>query len=435
MKKPRLSVVIPTLDEVERLPALLDDLAQLSASADVDIVVADGGSGDGTREVATQSGARVVRTRPGRGVQLARGASAATAPWILFIHADCRLPAEAAQALLAHIDRAPDEHFAHFRFAMRRSTPLDRLIEWGQTLRERVFGLVYGDQGLLVSRVLYERAGGYPEWPLFEDVELVDRLGAVGRRIRLDPPLPTSARRYRAEGRFRALARNLRLVASFRMGADPERLARQYAPRRSEPTRSVVVFAKEPTPGRVKTRLAADLGETEATRVYRTLAERTIERLREGGWRLAVYVDPGRDEVRRRVAEWLDVPVGSVWPQEGVDLGARMAGALTERLEDSERVCIVGTDLPDIDVATLDAAFAALDDHDVVFGPATDGGYYLVGSAAPHPALFRDVPWSSAAVLETSLRRARDAGLSVALLPRKTDVDTVRDLPEALRAG
>ncbi|MEM7415360.1 MAG: TIGR04283 family arsenosugar biosynthesis glycosyltransferase [Gemmatimonadota bacterium] len=434
-ERPRLSVVIPTLDEVARLPVLLDDLERLKESGPIEVIVADGGSGDGTREVAARRGALVVRTTPGRGVQLARGAEEATGRWLFFVHADCRLPDAAALALVEHIERAPEDHFAHFAFAMRRTDPLDRFIEWGQAVRERLLGLVYGDQGLVVSRPLYDRAGGYPTWALFEDVEVVDRLGAVGRRVRLAAPLPTSGRRYRSEGRVRALARNVRLMASFRLGANPESLARAYAPRRDDPTRSVVVFAKEPTPGRVKTRLAADIGDVEATRVYRALAEATVDRLREAGWHLSVYVDPGSDDVCRGVAEWLDVPVEHVRPQRGTDLGARMLGAFEERLEEADRVCIVGTDLPDIDVETVDAAFAALDDHDVVFGPATDGGYYLVGMSAPHPELFHDIPWSSETVLATSLERATAAGLSTAQLAPKTDVDTVQDLPETLRAG
>ena len=132
---------------------------------------------------------------------------------------------------------------------------------------------------------------------------------------------------------------------------------------------------------------------------------------------------------------WLGTAGLEFWPQEGRNLGQRMSGAFTRAFRSFDRVCLVGTDVPDLDPSHVIAAFDALDGHDVVFGPATDGGYYLVASARPVPELFTDISWTTAAVLSQSEARARKLGLSVTMLGELDDVDTARDLarrPELL---
>lgn len=432
MSTPTLSVVVPTLDEADTIDRILDDVGALSEALSLEVVVADGGSGDGTRERARRLGARVVVSRPGRGVQLAQGVSAARAPWLFIVHADASVPAAARAEIVRHVRIADARAFAHFRFELDGPGARLRWIEWGQRLRERLLGLVYGDQGLLVHRDLYERAGGFPAWRLFEDVEIVDRLErAGGRRCRLAATLPTSSRRYEHEGAVTAVARNLRIAASFRFGGDPERLAAAYPARRRAPTRAVVVLAKEPIPGRVKTRLAAEVGESEATRIYSVLARSTVDALRGGGWDLFVYAEPPDLATRRRVAAWLGLPLENVRGQVGGDLGTRMSAALDDVLEIADRACLVGTDLPDMDIETVDRAFAALDDAPVVLGPATDGGYYLVGVGEPSPHLFQGIEWSTGSVLQASIDRAKRVGAPPALLDERTDVDTSADVPEA----
>lgn len=422
-------MVVPTLDEAERLPALLRDLQGL----DAETVVVDGGSVDGTPEIARDLGARVVSSRRGRGPQLRAGAKAASGDWLFFVHADCRLDAEGLATLRSFVRSAAPCDFAHFRFALDGDAWIHAFIELGQGLRERWLGLVYGDQGLVVSRALYDRAGGYPDWPLMEDVGLIRELGRHGRRVALPATLTTSARRYDEEGGLRRWMRNVALMSGFRLGVPPRVLARWYRPRRrrpaGEPTRIVGVFAKAPEPGRVKTRLAADVGAERATEIYRALGRATVEGLRGGGYRTIVYVDPPGAAALDAARAWLGSQGLEYRPQSDGDLGARMSAALEECLEEAERALLVGTDIPGIDRKTAEAAFDALADHDVVVGPATDGGYYLVGMSRPRPELFAGVAWSTDRVLEQTLARAERAGLSVALLEAKTDVDTVADLP------
>jgi rSAM/selenodomain-associated transferase 2 len=212
-----LSVVIPTLDAAGSLQACLARMA----AAD-EILVADGGSSDATAGIAGRSGARLIRAPRGRGAQLRAGAAAARGDWLLFLHADT-LPGEGwRDAVVAHIKAAPDTA-ACFRFRLDDGGWQARLIERGVAARR----FPYGDQGLLVSRALYEEVGGYRPLPLMEDVDLVRRIGRSRLRL-LDETATTSAERWRRDGWVRRSARNLGIMALYRLGASPERLAKLY---------------------------------------------------------------------------------------------------------------------------------------------------------------------------------------------------------------
>jgi rSAM/selenodomain-associated transferase 2 len=219
--------VIPTLNEASRLPRLLQDLALLSIPHE--LIIADGGSVDGTTELALGRGCRVVRSSPGRGRQLRAAVAAATGDWLLVVHADSRLTAEALGEAVATI-HDPEAQCACWPLAIDGSGAWLRAIELGAALRWRLFGLAYGDQGLLVRRSLYEAAGGYPDIMLMEDVVLIRRLGRLARIKRFRTPLLADARRWRREGPVRASLRNILLLSCLLAGAAPDRLARWYAP-------------------------------------------------------------------------------------------------------------------------------------------------------------------------------------------------------------
>lgn len=214
-----LSVVIPTLNAAASLPATL---AALDPAAEV--VIADGGSSDGTAQAAGR--ARVIAAPRGRGSQLAAGIAAATRPWLLLLHADTRLGPGWRAAVAAHMARHPDRA-GYFRFRLDSDDPrarrLERLVAW----RCRVLALPYGDQGLLIHRDLLARVGGMKPLPLMEDVDLIRRLG----RSRL-APLPadavTSAVRWHRHGWLRGSARNLLCLSLWFAGVPPHLIRRLY---------------------------------------------------------------------------------------------------------------------------------------------------------------------------------------------------------------
>jgi len=187
--------------------------------------------------------------------------------------------------------------------------------------------------------------------------------------------------------------------------------------------RTLIVMVKEPRPGRVKTRLGRDIGVIPATWWFRHQSARLLRTLRDPRWQTLLAVAPDR-AVASRV--WpADLPR---LPQGNGDLGARMKRML--RSVGNGPVCLIGADIPGIRPAHIARAFAALGSHDAVFGPAADGGYWLVG--AKHPArlphgLFSDVRWSSEHALTDTL--ATLPGWRIALVDTLRDVDTVADLP------
>ncbi len=193
--------------------------------------------------------------------------------------------------------------------------------------------------------------------------------------------------------------------------------------------RRLILFTRYPEPGRTKTRLIPALGARGAADLQRRMTERAVEMAQRLSRCMPVSL-----EVRfsgsgpHRMQQWLgrDLPC---LPQQGDDLGQRMAGALGDALADgARRAVLIGTDVPGLDAALLASAFERLADYDVVLGPARDGGYYLVGLRRPAPGLFQGIPWGTGRVLQHTLHAARTLGLSHTLLDELQDVDTPEDL-------
>jgi rSAM/selenodomain-associated transferase 2 len=220
-----IGVVIPTLNESETLPALLQDLRDLAEMVPLDVVVADGGSSEETRAQAVAAGNRVVEAPRGRALQLNAGAQAVGGEWLLFLHADCRLTHVCRVALVTALEREQGLQAAVFRFAIDLPPGWKQLIEWGQLIRQAVFRLPYGDQGLLVRRSLFTSVGGFPDIPLMEDVALVRRLRRESEIRILPAALLTSGRRYLANGVIRTGLLHAGLMLLYAAGVSPHRLS------------------------------------------------------------------------------------------------------------------------------------------------------------------------------------------------------------------
>ncbi|MBX9874706.1 MAG: TIGR04283 family arsenosugar biosynthesis glycosyltransferase [Beijerinckiaceae bacterium] len=227
-RRVELGVIVPTLNAATSLSNSLAQFEAARASGLVtEIVVSDGGSRDESVMMAQTAGAIIVTGPPGRGGQLALGAQAAQGDWLLFLHADTRLDPGWEAAVTAFIVAKGEGHAAAFAFVLDDEAPaarrLERIVAW----RCRWLVLPYGDQGLLISRKLYDELGGFRPMPMMEDVDLVRRIGRK-RLTMLGHRAVTSAARYRRDGYLRRSARNLTCLSLFFAGVPPHLIARLY---------------------------------------------------------------------------------------------------------------------------------------------------------------------------------------------------------------
>ena len=237
-----LSIVIPTLNEAARLGATLEAAAQSLPSAR--LIVADGQSTDRTREIAAQHGAHVIVTRRGRGRQCRAGAAVADSDWLLFLHADTHLPPEAG-TIFSRFTIETDAQIATFRLRFDSSSWFLRACGWC-TRFDSVFTR-FGDQGILVRREFYDALGGFPDWPLLEDVALLQRARAATSVRSLPAHVITSARRFAQRGVFAQQWLNARVLIRYLCGASPSELATHYATSAAAPAEPT----GRPTPARL----------------------------------------------------------------------------------------------------------------------------------------------------------------------------------------
>lgn len=423
----RLSVIVPALDEAAGIGGTLDALATLRAAGH-EVIVADGGSRDATAALATPRADRVISAPRGRASQMNAGAAAATGDVLLFLHADSRLPDDAAAA----IERAvrAGKRWGRFDVAIDGRSRMLPVIATAMNLRSRITGIATGDQGIFVERPLFAAVGGYPPIPLMEDLELSRTLARrAGRPACLAARIRTSGRRWDRDGAWRTILLMWRLRAAWARGTDPATLARAYGiavPRR----RVLQVFAKAPVAGRVKTRLARAIGDDAALAAYREMVERTLataDEARSRGIVAAVELWCAPDATHPALRAWARDHGASLHVQRGEDLGERMREALGTALSHGDAPILIGTDCPAIDADYLRSASASLDTHDAVFGPVEDGGYALVGLARDVDA-FAGIAWSTSAVMGETRAALRRADASWAELATLWDVDSAEDL-------
>jgi rSAM/selenodomain-associated transferase 2 len=219
----KLAVIIPALNEEAIIAEAIESAWNAGAS---EVVVADGGSTDGTARIAAQHGAMVVLNCAGRGAQLNAGARSAQAELLVFLHADTSLPANAAHLIAKALESG--SIFGGFRTSFREGGLRLGLAAWLINFRTALSRCPWGDQAQFVSRETFESTGGYAPLPLMEDYELAVRMKRLGRTALLKESVSTSGRRFLARGVFRTMLLNWRTVYDFRRGADPALLAERY---------------------------------------------------------------------------------------------------------------------------------------------------------------------------------------------------------------
>lgn len=189
-----------------------------------EVIFADGGSTDDTEQIAEEVGATFLSTPNGRGNQMAQAAKQARGEWLLFLHSDSVLDRDWQSAVTRHL--AKPEKAAYFKLRFDEdSFPAKTVASWAN-IRARLFGLPYGDQGLLIHQRLYKRVGGYPDIPLMEDVAMAKMLR--GKLVALPASIETSAEKYRKNGWVKQSLSNFGFLFRYLLGANPTDLATKY---------------------------------------------------------------------------------------------------------------------------------------------------------------------------------------------------------------
>lgn len=221
-----LSIIIPVLNEAECLPGLLDDLGYI---CDSEVIVVDGGSEDDSRQKALCAGAQVIQSGRGRARQMNAGAAAARGDIFLFLHADTMLPPDARNTIVSAVRRS-DSPYAWGRFDVHISgcSYMLRLVAALMNWRSRLGGIATGDQAIFMTRRAFESAGGYPDQPLMEDVELSKRLLTLTRPTCLKDRVVTSGRRWEEHGIWRTIWLMWRLRWLYWRGVQAGELEKLY---------------------------------------------------------------------------------------------------------------------------------------------------------------------------------------------------------------
>lgn len=444
----RLAVVIPVLNEAERMAPLLAHLQPLRQRG-AHVVVADGGSHDGTLQLLQQalSSGQIdacISAPAGRSAQMNAGALWAlehAAPHaLLFLHADTRLPPWADQLIAralwhGNTGAGPAPRWGRFDVQIEGLHPGLPMVQTFMNLRSRLTGIATGDQALFVHCQDFLAVGGFPAQPLMEDIELSARLLRRGRPACLRERVITSGRRWETRGLWRTILLMWQLRARYFAAANRVTASRQLALDYGysvRPMAAVSILAKAPVPGLAKTRLQPLLGPAGAARAQRAFTLRILHtalRASTGPCTLWCAPDPAHRLFRLLTRRF---GVHCVAQPEG-DLGQRMAHIVAEhfRQHPGLAVLLVGTDCPALGPQHLQAAASALIDHDAVLIPAEDGGYVLIGLREPLPGLFpqvfQGVSWSTARVMAETRERLQAAGARWTELPTLWDVDEPQD--------
>lgn len=423
-----IAAVIPALNEAASIGQVLDEIPGW-----VDMVlVADNGSTDGTAAVAAEHGARVIDApRRGYGAACLAGIAALDAPDIVvFLDADhSDHPEEMAALVDPIIDGGADLVIGSRVLGKHEPgalTPQARFGNWLATRLLRLFwGVSYTDLGpfrAIRYRTLLELGMADPDYGWTVEMQVKAALHGVPSR-----EAPVSYRKRVGVSKISGTVRGV-IGASYKILGTI--LVSALFARRVSRNQVFVLFTRYPEAGATKTRMIPALGPEGAAELQRAMTRHVLDNAPPPGVPVELRYAGGDT---RRMRDWLGTAYRYA-PQGGGDLGARMARACAEQFAQGvERVMLVGADCPEVDSGVTAAAFAALEKHDIVIGPAKDGGYYLIGlharvggDGAAH--LFADTDWGTASVCECTEQRAAGRAWRVAKLATMRDVDVPDDL-------
>ncbi len=418
------SVIVPTLNEEKYISGCIDNIKTNLPGAE--IIVSDGGSKDDTLQIATEKGALILSSLNGRGNQLNEGAKKANGKYLIFLHADTALPKN-SNLLIDKTFADKKVEVATFKMKFDIDNWILNFYSWF-TKFDSIFTR-FGDCGIVVRKSYFNAGNRFPEWKLFEDVHFLRQARKKSCVFTLPGFVTTSSRRFLQNGFIRTQLRNFIYIIQYLINKKPEELFRKYNKMKDLNKNAIIVFSRYPEEGKVKTRLASSLGNAFAKEFYKICAEHTFnEILKTNNNNTRHFLFYSDENDRNKIKKWTRSKF-LLFPQIGLDLGEKMLNAFTSVFKnDVSKIIIIGTDLPDISSDIIDKSFNLLDDCDIVAGPATDGGYYLLGMKKIYEKLFLNLPWSTDKLFEQTLKIINELNLNLSILPELSDIDTEKDL-------
>lgn len=184
----------------------------------------------------------------------------------------------------------------------------------------------------------------------------------------------------------------------------------------------VIIFAKDPVAGRVKTRLAKEIGKDKALKVYESLLKKTFKTFEQTKHDVRAYFTPSRDNLKKLLPKRF-----KLLPQKGRSLGIKMFNAFKDSFKYYRKIILIGVDCPFVNKSLIQKAFASLSKHTIIIGPSKDGGYYLIGLSKPYPSIFKNISWGSNKVLKQTLKQCKLLSTKPYLLKKLYDIDTLSD--------
>lgn len=421
--KIKYSVIIPTLNEEAFIAKCIESTRYILSEAE--IIIADGGSTDDTIKICKQYDVKIINSVKGRGQQLNDGAKAASGEILIFLHADTFLP-ENAFNLIDDFFANPKNKICRFLLGFdfnHKILNLYTAFSKFDTLFTR-----FGDSAIIIRKDFFNKLNGFENSEAFEDVDFLKRASQLSKVEILDDRVISSSRRFIQNGVIYQQLLNIYLFIGYLLKIKIQTLSKMYNQKTNKSkTDSVIIFLRYPRNGQVKTRLAKTTSSEFATNFYKACAENLVRITKKISSinRFAFFSNKAESE---EIKSWLG---GKLFyaHQEGDDLGSRMKNAFEKVFSTgSQKVIIIGTDIPDLSKELICNAFNSLDTNDVVIGPSEDGGYYLLGVKKMHAKLFERIEYSTSSVLSETLARVKDLNLTYHLLPVLPDIDTEEDL-------
>ncbi|MEH1997622.1 MAG: TIGR04283 family arsenosugar biosynthesis glycosyltransferase [Nostoc sp.] len=220
----KISIIIPAINEAGNIK---EAIATTQQSINIEVILVDAGSKDGTVEIAQSLGVKVISSSLGRAVQMNAGALAASGEILLFLHADTRLPTGFDEMIRTALQQ-PGIVAGAFNLRIDASLLSLRWVEWGVNMRSHIYQMPYGDQAIFLTKAVFQQIGGFPELPIMEDFELMRRLKRTGRIVIILTPVVTSARRWLQKGVFKTTLLNQIVIIAYLLGVSPKRICRWY---------------------------------------------------------------------------------------------------------------------------------------------------------------------------------------------------------------